>query len=118
MSAHTTPITTSLKADVEPTLSGYGDEQPRTPSPMLTDYSSAPATSNGADAPNTPLTSEVSYHSLSTVKDAPPPPTTKWPYTPSDALEDIPGVAHALDLFLKSKMVESEDFCHSNDPNE
>lgn len=85
---------------------------------MLTDYSSAPATSNGADAPNTPLTSEVSYHSLSTVKDAPPPPTTKWPYTPSDALEDIPGVAHALDLFLKSKMVESEDFCHSNDPKE
>ncbi|KAI0319413.1 hypothetical protein OF83DRAFT_1110594 [Amylostereum chailletii] len=44
------------------------------------------------------------------------PPTTKWPYRPTDALDDIPGVAYALDTFLKSKMVESEDYCHSSDP--
>ncbi|KAA1467016.1 hypothetical protein DENSPDRAFT_768100 [Dentipellis sp. KUC8613] len=60
-------------------------------------------------------TSLGSNQSLSTVKEAPP-PTTKWPYVPAAALDDLPPLAHALDLFLKSQMVESEEFCHSNDP--
>ncbi|PBK76181.1 hypothetical protein ARMSODRAFT_950584 [Armillaria solidipes] len=45
-----------------------------------------------------------------------PPPLIKSPYSPKDALDDIPGVAHALDLFLASKMVESEEYCDKTDP--
>ena len=37
-------------------------------------------------------------------------------YTHDRALEDIPGVAQALALFLASHMVESEKFCHESDP--
>ena len=33
-----------------------------------------------------------------------------------DALGDIPGVRYALDLFLASHMVESENFCNEMDP--
>ncbi|THH15435.1 hypothetical protein EW146_g5037 [Bondarzewia mesenterica] len=95
-------------------------QQLRTPSPMLTDSSSAPAVSTDAGTPTTQpssLGSDISNQSLSTVKDeAKLPPATRWPYTHTKALDDIPGVAYALDLFLKSKMVESEDFCHANDP--
>ncbi|KAI0049076.1 hypothetical protein FA95DRAFT_1489914 [Auriscalpium vulgare] len=50
------------------------------------------------------------------VKDTVSPPSTKWPYTPNTALDDIPGVSYALDLFLKSLMVECEDYCHASDP--
>ncbi|KAG7451588.1 uncharacterized protein BT62DRAFT_984650 [Guyanagaster necrorhizus] len=46
-----------------------------------------------------------------------PPPLVKSPYSPKDALDDIPGVAHALDLFLASRMVESEEYCDKTDPN-
>lgn len=45
-----------------------------------------------------------------------PPPLIKSPYSPKDALDDIPGVAHALDLFLASKMIESEEYCDKTDP--
>lgn len=41
----------------------------------------------------------------------------KTPYDPNDALDDIPGIAHTLDLFLASQMVESEEYCSKNDPN-
>ena len=37
-------------------------------------------------------------------------------YTQDRALEDLPGVAHALSLFLASHMVESEKFCLESDP--
>lgn len=38
-------------------------------------------------------------------------------YNPEkDALGDIPGLRYALDLFLSSHMVESEDFCREMDP--
>lgn len=37
-------------------------------------------------------------------------------YTQDRALEDLPGVAHALSLFLASHMVESEEFCRESDP--
>lgn len=51
----------------------------------------------------------------------PPPPADvvypKGPYNPeTDALSDIPGLRHALDLFLASHMVESENFCKEMDP--
>ncbi|PBK72107.1 hypothetical protein ARMSODRAFT_743500 [Armillaria solidipes] len=44
-------------------------------------------------------------------------PVVKTPYVPNDALDDIPGFAHALDLFLASQMVESEEYCSKSDPN-
>ncbi|TFK64860.1 hypothetical protein BDN72DRAFT_774082 [Pluteus cervinus] len=46
----------------------------------------------------------------------PLPPTSSDVYKPKDALEDISGICYALELFLASHMVESEDYCHSKDP--
>ena len=34
-----------------------------------------------------------------------------YPYVPTDALGDLPGIAYALELFLSSQMLESEAFC-------
>ncbi|KAG7441581.1 uncharacterized protein BT62DRAFT_936891 [Guyanagaster necrorhizus] len=44
-------------------------------------------------------------------------PAVKVPYNADEALDDIPAIARALDLFLASQMVESEDYCSSGDPN-
>jgi hypothetical protein len=44
------------------------------------------------------------------------PPPVKMPYEPTEALADLPGVTYALDLFLASKMHESEDYCDQSDP--
>lgn len=51
----------------------------------------------------------------------PPPPLGvvhhEGTYNPEkDALRDIPGLRYALDLFLSSHMVESENFCREMDP--
>ena len=43
------------------------------------------------------------------------PPSVKCPYNPVDALADIPGISYALDLFLASHMLESEDYCNKSD---
>ena len=43
------------------------------------------------------------------------PPSVKYPYNPVDALADIPGISYALDLFLASHMLESEDYCNKSD---
>ena len=43
------------------------------------------------------------------------PPSIKYPYNPLEALNDIPGIRHALDLFLASHMVESENYCNKSD---
>ncbi|KAJ7080170.1 hypothetical protein B0H15DRAFT_857139 [Mycena belliarum] len=43
-------------------------------------------------------------------------PPVKLPYKPADALGDLPGISYALDLFLASKMHESEDYCNESDP--
>ena len=43
------------------------------------------------------------------------PPSVKSPYNPVEALADIPGISHALDLFLASHMLESEDYCNKSD---
>ncbi|KAF8659477.1 hypothetical protein AX16_001844 [Volvariella volvacea WC 439] len=45
----------------------------------------------------------------------PVPPSVKTPYNPEDALTDLPAISYALELFLSSQMVESEDFCHRSD---
>ena len=44
------------------------------------------------------------------------PPAVAWPYAHAAALDDVPGIAYALDTFLKSQMVEAEEYCHRNDP--
>jgi hypothetical protein len=87
-----------------------------TSSPALT--LSASAVSTGTTYTDlTSLPSDVSKLSLGIAKKPPPPPAaTKWPYSHSAALDDIPGIAYALDTFLKSQMVESEEYCHRNDP--
>jgi hypothetical protein len=38
------------------------------------------------------------------------------PYKAKDALSDLPGVSYALEIFLASKMHESEDYCNASDP--
>ena|SRR5258708_23936473 len=43
------------------------------------------------------------------------PPVVKQSYDPADALLDLPPICYALDLFLQSKMFESEEFCDKND---
>ena len=43
------------------------------------------------------------------------PPAVKEPYDQSEALDDIPGVSYALEQFLASHMVESEEYCHRMD---
>lgn len=43
------------------------------------------------------------------------PPHVKKPYEPADALLDIPALSYALELFLQSHMLESEEFCNKSD---
>jgi hypothetical protein len=92
-----------------------------TPPSPLTDSSSVPAFFSSESTPYTELTSltsNVSNLSLGTVKEpvlTEPSPVT-WPYSHDTALDDIPGISYALDLFLKSLMVESEEYCHRSDP--
>jgi len=101
-----------------PTVNG-GRTTP--PSPFTDSSSSPTAISASASTPTTDLTSllsEAAKLSLETVKRSSlgEPPAVTWPYSQASALDDIPGVAHALDLFLKSLMVESEEYCHTSDP--
>lgn len=101
------------------TNGGHSSSNP--PSPF-SDYSSSPvAISPSASTATTDLTSlpsEASKLSLDTVKRSSlgVPPAVTCPYSPSSALDDIPGIAYALDLFLKSRMVESEEYCNTSDP--
>ena len=43
------------------------------------------------------------------------PPSVKYPYNPQEALDDIPGIKYAMDLFLASRMIEAEDYCNTSD---
>jgi hypothetical protein len=113
---------------------GHGGQTTTTPPSPLTDASSAPtilslsasaSAGTSMSTPNTDLTSlpsDVSKLSLGPPAAAtkPPPleegPAVTWPYSQSVALDDIPGIAYALDTFLKSLMVESEEYCHRVDP--
>ena len=108
-----------------PHLLGGGDGGEMTPPSPFTDTStSALALSASATSAGTPYTdltslpSDVSKLSLGIAAKKPPltePPAVSWPYSHSAALDDIPGIAYALDTFLKSQMVESEEYCHRND---
>lgn len=42
--------------------------------------------------------------------------TAAEPYDPNTSLDDIPAVRRALQLFLESKMVESEELLDEKDP--
>ncbi|KZV62664.1 hypothetical protein PENSPDRAFT_591100 [Peniophora sp. CONT] len=54
---------------------------------------------------------------VDTIKEAKtPPPGVKTPYKAKEALDDITGVAYALETFLQSRMVECEEYCHESDP--
>ncbi|KDQ49454.1 hypothetical protein JAAARDRAFT_42869 [Jaapia argillacea MUCL 33604] len=44
------------------------------------------------------------------------PPLPKQPYTPKDALNDLPALNFALHTFLKSHMLECEEYCNECDP--
>ncbi|KAJ7258217.1 hypothetical protein C8J57DRAFT_1451098 [Mycena rebaudengoi] len=66
----------------------------------------APETQNG-----TLLDASESYRSIYTS-----PPPVAMPYKAKDALSDLPGVSYALEIFLASKMHESEDYCNASDP--
>jgi hypothetical protein len=44
------------------------------------------------------------------------PPPVQEPYSPEIALEDLPGVSYALETFLASHMLESEEYCNKSDP--
>jgi hypothetical protein len=104
---------------------GRGQTTP--PSPFTDTSSSAFALSASAASAGTPYTdltslpSDVSKLSLgpAAAKKPPitePPAVSSRPYSHSAALDDIPGIAVVLDTFLKSQMVESEEYCHRNDP--
>ena len=54
--------------------------------------------------------------SLGSIKLDVPPAEMKGAYTHARALEDTPGIAHALELFLASHMKESEEYCTKSDP--
>ncbi|TFK24134.1 hypothetical protein FA15DRAFT_704788 [Coprinopsis marcescibilis] len=43
------------------------------------------------------------------------PPSVKRKYKADEALDDLPAMSYALQLFLESHMLEAEDFCHKND---
>lgn len=72
---------------------------------------SVPCSANGfvslADAVHDP-----SWKPLFVVGDPPP---VKHPYTPDDALDDLPGMQYALEAFLSSHMLESEEYCNTSD---
>jgi hypothetical protein len=108
-------------------LDGDGDAGQTTPPSPFTDTSSSAlalsASAASAGTPHTELTSlpsDVSKLSLGLAAKKPPltEPTavSSWPYSHSAALDDIPGIAYALETFLNSQMVESEEYCHRNDP--
>jgi len=81
---------------------------------MLSVLSASSAASAGTPYTDlTSLPSDVSKLSLGPAKE---PPAGSWPYAQTAALDDIPGIAYALDTFLKSQMVESEEYCHRKDP--
>jgi hypothetical protein len=44
------------------------------------------------------------------------PPVTR-PYRPDHACDDIPHVSRALDAFLNNRMLETEEFCDTSDPD-
>ncbi|KAK7026799.1 hypothetical protein VNI00_015457 [Paramarasmius palmivorus] len=69
-----------------------------------------PATSTTSEEPKVESNERPSYQSIFDG-----PPHVKEPYTPVEALDDIPGVSYALEMFLASHMVECEEYCDKSD---
>jgi hypothetical protein len=67
-----------------------------------------PATSDASTVEKVDASWKSSYKSES-------PPTVERPYVSEEALRDIPGVAFALEHFLSSHMLESEEYCDEMD---
>ncbi|KAG6906232.1 hypothetical protein DXG01_015064 [Tephrocybe rancida] len=59
------------------------------------------------------MATDSAQPSWSTIFQAPP--DVKYPYVEGEALGDLPGVCYALEMFLASHMVESEDYCRDSD---
>ncbi|KAJ3812186.1 hypothetical protein F5876DRAFT_87865 [Lentinula aff. lateritia] len=85
--------------------------------PGSTTDTSTPATSiTGLDVEKLAKSEDTKrIPSYQTIFNSPPP--IKYPYRPNEALGDIPGISFALELFLASHMVESEDYCNKSDVN-
>lgn len=75
---------------------------------------SSPATSVTSDNDTAMKPDDVQgYPSYQSIYTSPPP--VAYPYEPTEALGDLPGVSYALEMFLASHMVESEDYCNKSD---
>lgn len=104
-------------------LFGYGDDasNPTSPQSVYTDNSflSSPSlTSPSSTVSTTPTTPALDTPTDQGLKPKyTSPPLVKKPYKQSEALDDIKGVSYALELFLGSKMVEAEEYCHKSDEN-
>lgn len=81
---------------------------------MAGSTTSSPVTSVTSDN-DTAITPDDTqgYPSYQSIYTSPPP--VAYPYQPTEALGDLPGVSYALEMFLASHMVESEDYCNKSD---
>lgn len=76
--------------------------------PLGDDTLLTPATSNISPIDTTAPSWKPNY-------DLRHPPDVIRPYDAEEALEDLPGVSYALEVFLSSHMLESEEYCHKMD---
>jgi hypothetical protein len=76
----------------------------RCPSPLL-----------ASTAMSAPSSTSATTNTIPPAPPGPPFPKNKK-YSPKDALDDLPRAHHALNLFMASYMVESEEYCKAADP--
>jgi septal ring-binding cell division protein DamX len=82
-----------------------------TPVPAVADATVDNATTAGTTtSPATVTPAKTIYHTMK----EPPIPTGK--YSPKDAMEDIPRAQYAINLFMASAMVESQEYIRKADP--
>lgn len=81
------------------------------------DAAGGPTSPTSASAPSSKSTAPVSAEEPKESWNSPfkTPPVINKKYKPAEALEDLPAMAYAIQLFLESHMVEAEQFCHTND---
>lgn len=92
-----------------------GDEHLKTSVEPASDRSSS---TTDAKTEDTPATSPDTVHLTGDLKlslDAKAPPVQN-PYNMAKSMSDLPCAAYALELFLASHMLESEDYMHKGDP--
>lgn len=61
-----------------------------------------------------PFSKDVHFDSKPSLEAKAPP--VQNPYSMKNSMTDLPCAAYALDLFLASHMMESEDYLHKGDP--